>query len=202
MFGALDDDLVGLSPRFSRNKVARRRNRHTFQLPLAQPCMNADYLNTLLGFHYWARDRVINAADTLSAEQYARPMGNSFSSVRDTLNHTYLAEWIWYSRWNGVSPTSFPNDEIPDVASLQTRWAELERNVRTYLATASDLNRVFAYRMMSGKEAESPLWQMVAHVVNHATYHRGQVTTLIRQLGAKPPPSTDMIFYFRELAVS
>ncbi len=52
---------------------------------------------------------------------------------------------------------------------------------------------------MSGKEGASPLWQMVAHVVNHASYHRGQVTTLLRQLGAVPAQSTDMITYFREL---
>jgi uncharacterized damage-inducible protein DinB len=52
---------------------------------------------------------------------------------------------------------------------------------------------------MSGKEGASPLWQMVAHVVNHATYHRGQVTTMLRQLGAAPAQSTDMITYFREL---
>ena len=160
--------------------------------------MNRDYLNTLLGFHYWARDRVLAAVESLSAEQYARPMGNSFPSVRDTLNHVYWAEWIWYSRWTGVSPTAFPSDEIADLAALRTRWAEMERNVRAYVAGAADLNRVLEYRMMSGKEVASPIWQMVAHVVNHATYHRGQVTTLLRQLGARPAPSTDMITYFRE----
>lgn len=163
--------------------------------------MNAEYLSTLLGFHYWARDRVMAAAETLNAEQYVRSMGSSFSSVRDTLNHIYLAEWIWYSRWNGVSPTAFPEDELVDIGALRARWTPMEQNVRRYLANA-DLNRVIAYRMMSGKEAQSPLWQMVAHVVNHATYHRGQVTTLMRQLGAQPPQSTDMIFYFRELAAA
>lgn len=160
--------------------------------------MNAEYLHTLLGFHYWARDRLLGAAESLSAEQYVRPMGSSFSSVRDTLNHTFMAEWIWYSRWNGISPTAFPGDEIGDVADLRARWSALEQNVRTFLENAADLNRVFDYRMMSGKEAASPLWQMVVHVVNHATYHRGQVTTLMRQLGATPPTSTDMIYYFRE----
>ena len=167
------------------------------------PHMNSDYLKHLLGFHYWARDRVLLAAEVLTAEQYARPMGNSFSSIRDTLNHVYLAEWIWYSRWNGVSPTAFPSDEIPDVAALRMRWSELERNVRGFLDAAGErgLGRVISYRLLSGKEGASPLWQMVAHVVNHATYHRGQVTTLLRQMGVAPAQSTDMIAYFRELAV-
>jgi uncharacterized damage-inducible protein DinB len=129
-------------------------------------------------------------------------MGNSFASIRETLNHIYYAEWIWYSRWNGVSPTSFPKDDLPDLATLRARWSDLQRNVRAFLSAAGDtgLTRVIEYRLMSGKEGASPLWQMVAHVVNHATYHRGQVTTLLRQLGAAPPQSTDMITFFREAA--
>jgi len=164
--------------------------------------MTRDYLLLLIDFHYWARDRVLAAVDVLTPDQYERPMGNSFSSIRDTINHIYLAEWIWYSRWNGVSPTSFPPDELPDVATLRARWSELERNVRSFLDAAgeSGLSRVFEYRLLSGKDSASPLWQMVAHVVNHATYHRGQVTTLLRQLGAAPAKSTDMITFFRETA--
>ena len=164
--------------------------------------MTSDYLRQLLDFHYWARDRVLLAAATVNSEQYARSMGNSFSSVRDTLNHVYLAEWIWYSRWNGVSPTAFPDFELPDVAALNEHWRGMERKVREYIDEAGEagLNRVIPYRLLSGKESASPLWQMVVHVVNHATYHRGQVTTLLRQLGAAPPQSTDMITYFRELA--
>ena len=162
--------------------------------------MNSEYLQALLDFHYWAGDRVMTAVEPLSADQYSRPMSNSFTSIRDTLNHIYHAEWIWYSRWNGVSPTSFPTDEIPDLATLRARWSDMEANVRAYLTAAGDagLRRVIEYKLMSGKEAASPLWQMAAHVVNHATYHRGQVTTMLRQLGAPPPQSTDMITYFRE----
>jgi len=164
--------------------------------------MNSEYLQLLVEFHYWARDRVLSAVDALTEQQYTQPMGNSFASIRDTLNHIYQAEWIWYSRWNGVSPTSFPTDELPDLATLRARWSELERNVRAFLSAAGDtgLIRVIEYRLMSGKAGASPLWQMVAHVVNHATYHRGQVTTLLRQLGAAPPQSTDMITFFREAA--
>lgn len=177
--------------------VARSINRPCASIP-----MTSDYVRQLLGFHYWARDRVMIAAGSLGAEQYARPMGNSFASVRDTLNHLYQAEWIWYSRWNGVSPTAFPEIDLADLDTLRERWLELEGKVRDYLDEAGEagLQRIIPYRLMSGKESASPLWQMVAHVVNHATYHRGQVTTLLRQLGAAPPPSTDMITYFREMA--
>jgi uncharacterized damage-inducible protein DinB len=161
--------------------------------------MNLEYLNILLGFHYWARDRVLSAAAALTPGQYARPMGNSFSSVHDTLNHVYLAEWIWHERWNGVSPTAFPSIDMPDVDSLRRNWTALESKVRAHVTNAGQagLERVIAYSLMSGKAGESTLWQMVTHVVNHATYHRGQVTTLLRQLGAAPAEGTDLITYYR-----
>jgi uncharacterized damage-inducible protein DinB len=164
--------------------------------------MNNDYLRQLIDFHYWARDRALAAVALLTPEQYAKPMGSSFSSIRDTLNHIYFAEWIWYSRWNGLSPTSFPpNENIPDVATLRAKWSELEGKVRGYLDAAGEtgMDRVIEYKLMSGTPGASPLWQMVAHVVNHATYHRGQVTTLLRQHNAMPSKSTDMVTFFREM---
>ena len=166
--------------------------------------MNSEYLQHLLGFHYWARDRVMLALEPLTLDQYAKPMGNSFSSIRDTMNHIYHAEWIWLRRWNGESPTAFPGDAMPDLASLRTQWTALEEQVRAYLddAAISGLDRVIEYKLMSGKPGASPIWQMFAHVVNHASYHRGQVTTMIRQIGAVPAQSTDMITYFRELRVT
>jgi uncharacterized damage-inducible protein DinB len=167
--------------------------------------MNTAYALLLLDFHYWSRDRLLVAADALTPEQYARPLGNSFSSVRDTLNHLYNAEWVWYSRWLGESPVSFPrDDERPDLRTLRQHWSGLEAKVRAYLAVfgQAELDRVIEYRLMSGVEGASPLWQMVAHLVNHATYHRGQVTTMLRQLSVPAPKSTDMIVFFRERGTS
>ena len=60
------------------------------------------------------------------------------------------------------------------------------------------VGRVYEFKMLSGQSASGILWQMVQHVVNHATYHRGQVTTMLRQLGAQPGKSMDMIAYYRE----
>ena len=60
------------------------------------------------------------------------------------------------------------------------------------------INRVFEFRLLSGQESSSVFWQMLQHVVNHASYHRGQVTTMLRQLGAQPAKSMDMIAFYRE----
>ena len=66
---------------------------------------------------------------------------------------------------------------------------------------ASDgLDHVYEYKSLAGVAGPAPLWQMVQHVVNHASYHRGQVTTLLRQVGAAPPRSLDLIAFYRERA--
>ncbi len=160
-------------------------------------------LRLLIDFNYWARDRVFQAVSHLTPEQYTRDLGNSFKSMRDTLVHVYSAEWVWYTRWNGESPTApIPSDRYPDLASLQSAWVELESQIRSFFdgLRESDLSRVFEYRLLNGQPGKSPFWQMLQHVVNHGSYHRGQVTTMLRQLGAAPAKSTDLITFYRERA--
>ena len=163
--------------------------------------MNQQDLRTLLDYHYWARDRVLDAAQPLPAEQFTRDLGSSFKSVRDTLAHSYFAEWIWYSRWQGHSPSKGRDAaEFADVPALRGAWRELEGQVRGFVKGLGEqgVTRESAYTLLSGKAAKSRMWQMVQHVVNHASYHRGQVTTMLRQLGAQPPKNMDLITFYRE----
>src|SRR5688500_5334615 len=165
--------------------------------------MNRRDLETLLDYHYWARDRVLAAVEGLTPEQFTRDLGSSFKSVRDTLAHTFSAEWAWYSRWQGTSPTAMlPATDVPDVATLRAKWIEQEAKVRAYVAALDDqgIDRVVEYKLLSGQPGASPLWQMLQHMVNHASYHRGQVTTMLRQLGATPAKGMDMIGFYRERA--
>ena len=155
---------------------------------------------TLLEYHYWARDRLLAALDPLTPDQFNRDLGSSFKSVRETVVHTYAAEWAWYSRWQGQSPTALmTSDAFPDVAALRRAWTEQEQKTRAFLEDVGEggLARVFEYKLLSGQPGATPLWQMLQHVVNHASYHRGQVTTMLRQLGAEPPKSMDMIAFYR-----
>ena len=144
---------------------------------------------------------MLDAVEPLSAEQYTRDLGNSFKSVRDTLVHVYSAEWIWHARWVGGSPTApLRFEDYPDLATLRAAWLPLEAQYRALLAaeTAESVARVLDYRLLNGQPGRSTFWHMVQHVVNHGTYHRGQVTTMLRQLGAAPPKALDLIAYYRE----
>ena len=163
--------------------------------------MNPDDARTLLDYHYWARDRMIDAVDRLSPDEFMRNMGNSFRSVRDTIVHTYSAEWIWYSRWQGHSPTAMLAPEsFPDSAAIRAAWLEHEQKMRAFFERLDELGlaQAIGYKSLAGQPARSVLWHMLQHVVNHATYHRGQVTTMLRQLEAAPPKSMDLIAFYRE----
>ena len=162
--------------------------------------MNVQDLSLLLDYHYWARDRLLDALEPLSPDQFTRDLGSSFRSVRDTAAHIYAAEWAWHSRWVGTSPLALlPPDMFPDVATLGRTWSELEGKMRAFFSNRDEagINEVIEYTLLSGQAGASILWQMLQHVVNHASYHRGQVVTMLRQLGASPPKPMDMIAFYR-----
>src|SRR5216684_3307335 len=144
--------------------------------------MTPQEMRMLYDFNAWANHRSLNAASSLTAEQFVKPMGSSFGSVRDTLGHIFGAEWIWLERFQGRSPASLPDTtQFKDVASLLERWME--------------------YKTLKYGVYSNPLWQSMQHLVNHGSYHRGQVTTLLRQLGAQPI-LTDLMHFYRERAVA
>jgi len=163
--------------------------------------MTLDDLKTLLDFHCWARNRVLAAAANLTPEQFTRDLGSSFKSVRDTLVHLYSADWSWYHLWHGTFPTSMPSsDEFPVLDALRRAWTIHEPKMRAFLDSLAeaDVHRVVEYRLPNGSPSSFSIGQLVQHVVNHCTYHRGQLTTMFRQLRVDPPDSMDLIRYYRE----
>jgi uncharacterized damage-inducible protein DinB len=163
--------------------------------------MNLSDLRTLLDYHYWARDRMLASVDTLTQDQYTKDLGNSFKSVRDTVVHLYFADWVWHSRWIGNSPQhGLKPEEFPDVTAIRRAWNEHEAKMRAFFDRMEEdgVGRVYQYKNLSGQDFESVFWHMFQHVVNHATYHRGQVTTMVRQLGADPGKPQDLIAFYRE----
>jgi uncharacterized damage-inducible protein DinB len=162
--------------------------------------MNLENIRELFDYSYWARDVMLTAVRELNAEQFTRPIESSFKSVRDTIVHIYGAEGVWYSRWQGRSPAGLPSpDQFPDVSAIAAAWGDLERGIRSFIEDLGDagLAREVEFSTLDGHKASAPFWQMAQHVVNHGSYHRGQVTTMLRQLGAAPPTSMDLIRFYR-----
>ncbi|MFY9345749.1 MAG: DinB family protein [Planctomycetota bacterium] len=163
--------------------------------------MTPDEARLLVDYHLWARERALAAVAALTPEQFTRDLKNSFGSVRDTLAHLYGADAIWLERWRGGSPRGLPPAaRFPDLASLRAAWAEFDPQLHAFVAGlgAEGLAKQLTYTAFNGQQATLPYWQMLQHVVNHGSYHRGQVTTLLRQLGAPAPQGMDLVAFYRE----
>ncbi len=108
---------------------------------------------------------------------------------------------MWLERWKGNAPRPPASAaDYPNVESLKQRWLEGEGRQRPFLnaLTADRLAATVPYVNQQGESWAYPLWRQMYHVVNHSNYHRGQVTTLLRQL-AVPPVSLDFLIFHDEL---
>jgi uncharacterized damage-inducible protein DinB len=162
--------------------------------------MTPEEMRTLYDYNAWANRRSMEAASRLPTDKFVQPLGSSFGSVRDTLAHVYGGEWLWLERFHSHSNSTLPDPkQFSDVASLREKWNVLESRLLEFVRGLSqeDLNREMVYKNLKLEDFRNPLWQSLHHLANHGTYHRGQVTTLLRQLGAQPV-STDLILFYRE----
>jgi len=162
--------------------------------------LNREEVARLLEYTVWANHRILRATATLSPADFRRDLGASHGGVRGTLVHMLGAEWIWFERWKGLSPAKGVDEgDYPDVIALRDRWTAIEQHRAAWVAELKDeaLARTVRFRLLDGRDFESPLWQLVQHAVNHSTYHRGQVTLLLRLLGAKTV-GTDMLLWDRD----
>lgn len=163
-----------------------------------------DEIRDLYRYNAWANRRILTAVEGLTPGEVDRDLGSSFPSILTTLAHMASAEWIWLRRWKGTSPRGIPGDwDLTTLQALSDRWGEVEAELREFVEALGpgDLARTLVYRNTAGVEFSAPLRQLLRHVVNHSTYHRGQVVTMLRQLGAQGV-STDLVQFHRERADS
>ena len=162
--------------------------------------MDTEALVLQLRYSAWATRRVLESATALSKEELHRDLGNSYGGLHGTMTHIYQADAIWFDRLMGAptgdlsryEPSPDFSEWLPLLDSY-VKWAEA--------LTPADWDRIANYRNVKGEPFQTPIWQIVLHVVNHATYHRGQITTLLRQLG-RAPVATDLILYYRSLSAA
>ena len=159
-------------------------------------------IRLLYDYTKWADARMFDAVAKLTPEQWTKDLGSSLKSTRDTVVHIVSAQWIWLSRWTGESPKAmFAAADYPTPASIREKWEPLAGQLASFVAeqTEESLVKPVNYKNLKGDPMSYPLGHLMLHAVNHSTYHRGQVTTLIRQLGAQPV-STDLVVYCAEKA--
>jgi len=150
----------------------------------------------LYRYNDWANHRLLRAAGILSTEALAQDLGGSYKSIRDVAAHIISAEWAWLERWNGRSPDSVPDWVSEDLSVLLEHLSDVESRRNVFLQELSDaaLSSEVAFRFLSGAADHHPLHDLVIHVVDHSSYHRGQLAAKLRQAGAVPPPTGFIAF--------
>ena len=148
----------------------------------------------------WATTMLLDAVAQLKPDEIHKDLSASFQSLHGTFVHLYGAQLLWLSRWkgSGSSMSLTKPEEIPTIEDLRQRWRELYSQISDYIRPLTDeqLRANFTYHDLTGKEWSHPLFQQIEHLAFHSMYHRGQVATLLRQLG-HAPPHTDLIVYYR-----
>lgn len=162
--------------------------------------VSADIIRGHIDYTAWASGLLLDAARQLSPEELNRDFQTADKSVLGTLLHIFGADRLWLQRIRGDAPSALLQPEDRDFARLEQAWPAVHRGWKQWAAGLSDAQIVehISYRDMAGHPHQQPAWQIVLHVVNHGTHHRGAVSGFLRAMG-HPPPKLDLTFYYRSL---
>ena len=154
---------------------------------------------THLRYHRWATEQVLDLCFQQPAEQLLKKCNSSFGSVYDTLVHLYQADAIWWDRLQGRPTGVLADYQAPGCTfELREAWFSVQNKMISFAEQQHDdgWTHEMSYKTLAGIPYQTPVWQMVLHIVNHGTHHRGQITGMLRQLGIKPV-TLDLIGYYR-----
>lgn len=149
----------------------------------------AEQMRMLFDYLRWGDVQMLDATESLSEAEYYRERGISMGSIHKVLVHSMAAQWLWLSRWKGTSPqriedhTDYPTREV-----LVNRWPVVHLALSQFLdeQTAQSMAHPLTYSMTTGQAVTGVLGEFMFHLVDHGTYHRGQLNSMIKQAGGTP----------------
>jgi uncharacterized damage-inducible protein DinB len=162
-----------------------------------------ELLFSQIAYSAWATSQLLGACSALHADQLGRGLGASHSGILQTYCHIYDGERIWLRRLIGTGDEQrLPSGPAPELTFgfLVQSWPSLWHTYRDWIesATDADLKEILSTVLPDGNLLRVPRWQIVLHTVNHSTLHRGQIVTMLRTLGVKPP-NTDLTAFWQTL---
>lgn len=158
------------------------------------------YIGLYTSYNVWANKQLGSVALTLSDEDFDAEVNSSFKSIRKTFLHIWDAEYIWLSRIQEELPKNIPSKFFDGTKDGLIKQLLDTSNAFDELGACQDilsLEKVVEYKMLSGENGRSKIFEAIMHCMNHSTYHRGQLVTLFRQAGVTAIPSTDLVKFTR-----
>ncbi len=160
-----------------------------------------EILKQLAAYNIWANQRLIDVISVLPEEKYRMVVPSSFNSLYDTLLHMWDAESIWWQRMKMQERITRPSDNFKgSIKDVSTGLVHQNQQWQDWVNNASDLalDHVFQYQNSKKEMFKQPVYQMLVHIFNHGTYHRGQLVNMLRQVGMGKIPETDFIVWSRK----
>ncbi len=147
-------------------------------------------------YHHWANGKTASQIENLSSAVTEKEFGGSFPSIRLTLLHLLQADYRWLHRLNGVPIVEVPAEwQQANVNTLLTTWRSVQDQlVSRVKELAGNENQIVKFVTAKGDPYEMALADVIAHLVNHGTYHRGQLVNMMRMAGEKPESTDYFIF--------
>lgn len=157
-------------------------------------------LQQYAAYNIWANKKIIDTANLLSDEQIHQEIVSSFPSVYKTVVHLAEVENAWWERLKLVEHPTPSGWFSGNFATLSKKLLQLSQQWYDWIAQTNDANiaHVFAYQNSKKEHFKQPVYEMLLHLFNHQTFHRGQLITMFRQLGMDKIPPTDFIVWSRK----
>ena len=154
----------------------------------------------LIDYHIWANNKVLQQLQTVTTEEWNKELGGSFPSIHLLCKHLISADYRWLQRWKGVPIAAIPETFVFEscdqlIAVWQPMLAEMKNVSVGFFERGAE--QPVNFTTAKGDHFAMPFWQTFYHTVNHGTYHRGQITNMLRMLN-KQPVATDMFLFFVE----
>lgn len=164
--------------------------------------MTKNYFIQLADYNVWANNIVHSWFEKITEEQWKQPVVSSFDSIEATSLHVIGAESIWCDRLNKVeTPVWFPSVFNGSKNEAQYIWKKASQNLASFVENFDEaqLPVNMKFTRLNGIAYEMPHYQVLAHVFNHSTYHRGQIVTMLRQVGFTQLSSTDLSGFYQKI---
>ncbi len=151
-------------------------------------------------YNLWANEKISGSVNALDNEQQHRQVISSFTSLYKTVFHVWSAENLWMQRLQKGKNITAPADNFNNsMEALTLAWQQQDLQWLDWVerADSGSLYEALTYRTLKGDEFCQPVFLILHHLFNHSTYHRGQMVTMLRQVGLERIPSTDFIAWAR-----
>jgi uncharacterized damage-inducible protein DinB len=149
-------------------------------------------------YHSWANKQLIEHFRKLPKEIINKEVNSVFPSISQTFAHMYAVDELWFLRINGKSVNAIESKQFATIQEMDDAFTYLHNEMLNFLNLKDDLEQPVIYTNTKGQRFSNSIREIIYHIVNHGTYHRGNISAMIRQLGYQGV-STDYIYYLRSM---